>query len=221
MLGVFLFWVGCPLSHGWRRASVSAAASGAVCQWQTSSTDRRGSGDRPLGNVPPGRSGPQGGSQVGAPPKACRKLSLASPLGGRWCPVGTVQRLTEPAGESGLALARTERASCQRPPRMGCVEALAGGPLSRLTATAPPRGEPSLASPFGARKKVPPRPQTQKKTPGNTGCLASYRESAAVLDPHVPRADALLGAGQGPAKKFCPSPDAKKDTRRHRMSCFL
>ena len=26
--------------------------------------------------------------------------SLASPLGGRWCPVGTVQRLTEPAGES-------------------------------------------------------------------------------------------------------------------------
>ena len=81
-------------------ASVSAAASGAVCQWQTSSTDRRGSGDRPLGNVPPGRSGPRRGSQVGAPPKACRKLSLASPLGGRWCPVGTVQRLTEPAGES-------------------------------------------------------------------------------------------------------------------------
>ena len=39
---------------------VSAAASGAVCQWQTSSTDRRGSGDRPLGNVPPGRSGPEG-----------------------------------------------------------------------------------------------------------------------------------------------------------------
>ena len=27
---------------------VSAAASGAVCQWQTSSTDRRGSGDRAL-----------------------------------------------------------------------------------------------------------------------------------------------------------------------------
>ena len=28
------------------------------------------------------------------------KPSLASPFGGRWCPVGTVQRLTEPAGES-------------------------------------------------------------------------------------------------------------------------
>ncbi len=29
--------------------------------------------------------------------------SLASPFGGRWCPVGTVQRLTEPAGESAPA----------------------------------------------------------------------------------------------------------------------
>ena len=91
---------GWPSQSRLRRASVSAAASGAVCQWQTSSTDRRGSGDRPLGNVPPGRSGPRRGSQVGAPPKACAKPSLASPFGGRWCPVGTVQRLTEPAGES-------------------------------------------------------------------------------------------------------------------------
>ena len=39
---------------------------------------------------------PQRGSQVGAPPKACAKPSLASPFGG-----------------GGLALARTERASCQ------------------------------------------------------------------------------------------------------------
>ena len=127
---------------------------------------------------------PQRGSQVCALPKACAKPSLASPFGG-----------------GGLALARTERASCQRPPRMGCVEALAGCPLShgwrrasspkggaksrlplwgrchakgmterarcqrplrmgcvealascplsRLAATAPPKGEPSLASPFG------------------------------------------------------------------------
>ena len=56
---------------------------------------------------------PQRGSQVGALLKVCAKLSLASPFGG-----------------GGLALARTERASCQRPPRMGCVEALAGCPLS-------------------------------------------------------------------------------------------
>ena len=48
--------------------TLSPAGSGAVCQWQTSSTDRRGSGDRPLGNVPPGRSGPQRGSQVSPPP---------------------------------------------------------------------------------------------------------------------------------------------------------
>ena len=46
---------------------------------------------------------PQRGSQVCAPPKACAKPSLASPFGGRWCPVGTVQRLTEPAGESAPA----------------------------------------------------------------------------------------------------------------------
>ena len=59
--------------------------------------------------------------------------------------------LASPFGGGGLALARTERTSCQRPPHMGCVEALAGGPLSRLTATAPPQGEPSLASPFGGR----------------------------------------------------------------------
>ena len=67
---------GCPLSHGCRLG-------------------------RPLGNVPPGRSGPRRGSQVGAPPKACAKPSLASPFGGRWCPVGTVQRLVSAAASVG------------------------------------------------------------------------------------------------------------------------
>ena len=43
---------------------------------------------------------PRRGSRVSSPPEACRRPSLASPFGGRWCPVGTVQRLTEPAGES-------------------------------------------------------------------------------------------------------------------------
>ena len=125
-------------SRGWgtlsalQRRALSPAGSGDATQWAAPITDRRGSGDRPLGNVPPGRSGPQRGSQVGALLKVCRKPSLASPFGG-----------------GGLALARTERASCQRPLHMGCVEALAGCPLSRLTATAPPKGEPSLASPFG------------------------------------------------------------------------
>ena len=106
------------------------AGRGAGARWAPSSAWS----PLPLGNVPPGRSGPRRGSQVCALPKACAKPSLASPLGG-----------------GGLALARTERASCQRPPPMGCVEALAGCPLSRLTATAPPKGEPSLASPFGGR----------------------------------------------------------------------
>ena len=92
--------------------------------------------------------------------------SLASPFGGRWCPVGTVQRLVSAAasvgdGRSPLgcitragrrechAFGMTERARCQRPLHMGCVEALAGCPLSRLTAPALPKGEPSLASPPG------------------------------------------------------------------------
>ena len=104
---------GWPSQSRLRRASVSAAASGAVCQWQTSSTDRRGSGDRPLGNVPPGRSGPKGRAKYVRRKKFAQSLVSPPPLGGRWCPVGTVQRLTEPAGESGLALARTERASCR------------------------------------------------------------------------------------------------------------
>ena len=83
-----------------------------------------------------------------APPKG--EPSLASPLGG-----------------GGLALARTERARCQRPLRMGCVEALANCPLSRLAATAsrllalsvtaaavpaPPRGEPSRCATKSLRK---------------------------------------------------------------------
>ena len=75
---------GWPSQSRLRRASVSAAAS--VGRWATSHRDV-------------------------AAPKG--EPSLASPFGGRWCPVGTVQRLTEPAGESGLALARTERASCR------------------------------------------------------------------------------------------------------------
>ena len=56
---------------------------------------------------------PQGGSQVGSSPDACRKPSLASPLGGRWCPVGTVQRLVSAAASVGagrLPLADITRA---------------------------------------------------------------------------------------------------------------
>ena len=70
-------------------ASDSAAASGAVCQWQTSSTDRRGSGDRPLGNVPPGRSGPKGGAKYVRRKKFAQSLVSPPPLGGagaQWAP---------------------------------------------------------------------------------------------------------------------------------------
>ena len=71
---------------------VSPAGSGAVCQWQTSSTDRRGSGDRPLGNVPPGRSGPQGGA----------KSRL--PLWGRCHAFGMTERATCPRRARALAV---------------------------------------------------------------------------------------------------------------------
>ena len=83
---------GWPSQSRLRRASVSAAASGAVCQWQTSSTDRRGSGDRPLGNVPPGRSGPKGGA----------KSRL--PLWGRCHAFGMTERATCPRRARALAV---------------------------------------------------------------------------------------------------------------------
>ena len=72
-----------------RRSCFSAAASGAVCQWQTSSTDRRGSGDRPLGNVPPGRSGPKGRAKYVRRKKFAQSLVSPPPLGGagaQWAP---------------------------------------------------------------------------------------------------------------------------------------
>ena len=58
----------------WR--ALSPAASGAVCQWQTSSTDRRGSGDRAL----------NGAHWAPAPPKGGGETWL--PLRGRYVPVG-------------------------------------------------------------------------------------------------------------------------------------
>ena len=61
---------------------------------------------------------------------------------------------------------------------------------------AAPKGGAKSRLPLWGPQKSFARPQTQKKTPGNTGCLVSIERSA-VLDPHVPRADALLGVGQG------------------------
>ena len=54
-----------------------------------------------------------------------------------------------------------------------------------------------------------PAPRRKKRHPATPDVLFLI-ERAAVLDPHVPRADALLGVGQGSAKKFCPPPEAKK-----------
>ena len=61
----------------------------------------------------------------GSPPEACRRPSLASPFGGRWCPVGTVQRLVSAAasvgdGRSPLGcITRAGRRECPRRGRRG------------------------------------------------------------------------------------------------------
>ena len=74
------------------RCPFSPAASGAVCQWQTSRTDRRGSGDWLLGNVPLGRNSPfsKGPASAAVCPQAgfIFPASCAHPAGGRgWrCP---------------------------------------------------------------------------------------------------------------------------------------
>ena len=87
--------------------------------------------------------------------------------GGRWCPVGTVQRRPrrQPRPLMASSMPRRFPPSFPVTPPQACTAlwykrrrgdtgvcgALAGCPLSRLTAPAPPRGEPSLASPFGGR----------------------------------------------------------------------
>ena len=124
------------------------------------------------------------------------------------------QTSPEPAGESGLALARTERASCQRPPRMGCVEALAGCPLSRLTATAPPKGEPSMCATKSLRKAKSRLPLWGALVPsGHRSALdrAGRREWTRVSEdgegklpasPSAPVAIALTGASAPVAGSF-------------------
>ena len=79
------------------------------------------------------------------PPKACAALwykrrrgdtELCGALAG--CPLSRLAATALPKGEPSLAspfgggapLWGAERASCQRPPPMGCIEALAGCPLS-------------------------------------------------------------------------------------------
>ena len=92
------------------------------------------------------------------------------------------------------AFGMTERARCQRPLRMGCVEALASCPLSRLTATALPKGEPSLASPFGGRWC--PVGTVQRLTePAGESALQRRAERATA--PPVGKGGAFLGCRLG------------------------
>ena len=95
-----------------------AAASGAVCQWQTSRTDRRGSGDRLLGNVPLGRNSPfsKGLASAAVCPQAgfIFPASCAHPAGGRgWrCPPYRRRPSRPPASYNRWA---SSRPRCTRP----------------------------------------------------------------------------------------------------------
>ena len=128
-MGCVVTLVGCPLSHGCRRASVSAAAS--VGRWATSHRDV-------------------------AAPKG--EPSLASPFGGRWCPVGTVQRSVSAAASVGagrLPLADSTRGGRREcPPREGgegkplARSPASGKPPSRCAAVRERRGEAPVSLAF-------------------------------------------------------------------------
>ena len=116
---------------------------------------------------------PQRGSQVGAQPEICRKPSLASPLGGRWCPVGTVQRSVSAAasvgdGRSPLGcITRAGRRECTRvsedgegkvpaAPSHGLCGSAGGLPSqSRLRRASSPKGRAKSRLPLWGR--CPPR----------------------------------------------------------------
>ena len=107
------------------------------------------------------------------------------PLWGALVPSGHRSALDRAGRREWHAKGMTERARCQRPLRMGCVEALASCPLSRLAATAPPKGEPSLASPFGGRWCPVGTVQRLTEPAGESG-LALARTERASCRPHHP-----------------------------------
>ncbi len=75
---------------------------------------------------------------------------------------------TEPAGET-LAAARAHREDSARARRRRV------GPLSRLAATAPPKGEPSLASPFGGGALQRRAERARRYRPGKAlRCFPSF-----------------------------------------------
>ena len=162
--------------------SVSAAASGAVCQWQTSSTDRRGSRDRPLGNVPPGRSGPEG--------RAKSRL----PLWGRWTRVSEDGEGKVPAAPShGLCGSAGERPS-QSPSGDSSPEGRAKSRLP-LWGRCPPReggeGKPLARSP--ASGKLPSRCAAVRERRGEapvslafSHALRAYKGKVVGLWSHLP-----------------------------------
>ena len=103
-LSLFLSLAGGQLGVGPLRPAsgmtLSPAGSGAVCQWQTSSTDRRGSGDQALNGAHWAPAPPEGGGETWLP------------LWGRYVPVGRCPAADRGGSrDAGTAAAVTERAS--------------------------------------------------------------------------------------------------------------
>ena len=136
-------------------------------------------GGRPS-QSPSGDSSPEGGAKLVHNQKFAESLVSPPPLGGagaQWAPA-----LDRAGRRECHAFGMTERARCQRPLRMGCVEALASCPLSRLAATALPKGEPSLASPFGGGALQRRAERAKCHRPGKTlRCFPSFLTRAARL----------------------------------------
>ena len=183
----FCLWVGCPLSHGWRRASVSAAAS-------------VGDGRSPLGCIT--RAGRREWTRVSEDGEG--KLPAAPSHG--LCGSAGGRPSQSPNGDSS-----PEGGAKSRLPLWGAL--VPGGHRSALDRAG--RREWTRVSEDG-EGKLPAAPSH-----GLCG-------SAGGLPSQSPNGDSSPEGGAksrppplGPAKKFCPPPDAKQDTRRHRMSCFL
>ena len=149
---------------------------------------------RPLGNVPPARSGPQRGAET------------CLPLRGRRCPVGTVLRRSplprpsvldaphwgagpEPAGETvPPEAAEGVPTPCPLPrlyffERGGCVGAgggvlfskyrfYKGAPVSAAASVGPGRCPPGTRTPFPRKGTLSLRPTAKKVSKGRDGGLA-------------------------------------------------
>ncbi len=168
MLGVFLFWVGCPLSHGWRRASVSAAASVGDGRLPLADSTRAGRrewtrvSEDGEGKLPAAPSHGLCGSAGGLPSQSPNGDS--SPEGGaksRLPPWGRWTRVSED-GEGKVPAA----------PSHGPCGSAGGLPSqSRLRRASSPKGRAKSRLPLWGAQKSFARPRRKKRHPATPDVL--------------------------------------------------